>query len=150
MADAKYYREYYQRNLEKIRKRKREYARKWRLEHLEYSRKQGRKKYHKHKVKRKITQKIWYEKHKHDEKFIKKRREIGKKYYYNNKKKWKIHQKVYRAITNGKLIKPSICPKCGETKPIEGHHPDYRKPLGIIWVCKQCHENIHHPASPNV
>lgn len=34
------------------------------------------------------------------------------------------------------------CLVCGIEK-AEAHHPDYSKPLDIIWLCKEHHEKIH-------
>lgn len=62
----------------------------------------------------------------------------------NNRIKYNAHKKVLRALKSGKLAKPSMCTICGGNLPLEGHHVDYNKPLEVIWVCKQCHENIHH------
>ena len=38
----------------------------------------------------------------------------------------------------GKLI-PELCWVCGTTQNIEIHHPDYSKPLQVIWLCQPCH-----------
>jgi hypothetical protein len=34
------------------------------------------------------------------------------------------------------------CTICGEIKS-EGHHPDYTKPLAVIWLCKKHHHEEH-------
>jgi len=50
---------------------------------------------------------------------------------------------VYKQISRGKLIRPSLCEKCcKECKP-EAHHEDYEKRLEIIWLCKTCHRHTH-------
>lgn len=52
---------------------------------------------------------------------------------------------VARAIRSGKIQKPLTCSVCGKTNcRIEGHHPDYSKPLEVIWLCKKCHYAEHH------
>src|ERR1700687_3295425 len=52
-------------------------------------------------------------------------------------------QKVRRAIRRGVLVKPNTCSKCGEETEIEAHHPDYRKPLYVLWICRPCHRDEH-------
>lgn len=43
----------------------------------------------------------------------------------------------------GKLI-PQPCEVCGTTVDIEKHHPDYRFPLAVMWLC-----HAHHIALEN-
>ena len=51
--------------------------------------------------------------------------------------------KVARAIKAGLLVR-GPCAICGSTKTIHGHHPDYRKPLDVTWLCVICHSAVHH------
>lgn len=51
----------------------------------------------------------------------------------------KAHSKIQRAIRKGKIIRPSVCEECGETKIIEAAHYDYRYPLKVRWLCSHCH-----------
>jgi hypothetical protein len=59
-------------------------------------------------------------------------------------KKWKekypdrnkAHKIVFSAIRNKTLIKKPCF--CGELKS-EAHHPDYSKPLDVVWLCKKHH-----------
>ena len=83
----------------------------------------------------------------------------NKKYYANDevKKKVAVREKRYRknpkyliqarcrvavctALKQGRLNKKPCL--CGDKK-VEAHHPDYNKPLNVLWVCKKCHVNIH-------
>ena len=50
--------------------------------------------------------------------------------------------KVGVAVRKGILVKKP-CEHCGTDKRVEGHHPDYDKPLDVIWLCKGCHEQEH-------
>lgn len=49
------------------------------------------------------------------------------------------YAKVY--LKRGKLIKQS-CQVCNDPD-TEMHHPDYSKPLEIIWLCRIHHLQIH-------
>lgn len=40
--------------------------------------------------------------------------------------------------------KPSRCALCGKAGPVEGHHADYAAPRFVAWLCKTCHEKVHH------
>lgn len=50
---------------------------------------------------------------------------------------------VYRAVKAGKLYKPSRCEDCGNNESLFAHHPDYSKPLDVLWLCRGCHALIH-------
>ena len=41
------------------------------------------------------------------------------------------------------LVNPGICQRCQATGNIHGHHPDYDKPLDVIWLCPKCHKKEH-------
>lgn len=47
---------------------------------------------------------------------------------------------VSNAIRSGKLER-SPCVTCGAVK-VEGHHPDYSKPLDVIWLCNRHHREV--------
>lgn len=51
---------------------------------------------------------------------------------------------VKRAIAKGTLTRPTHCSQCGDGhERIHAHHPDYTKPLLVVWVCPPCHGDIH-------
>ena len=58
--------------------------------------------------------------------------------------RWQVHH----AIQSGKL-KRRPCMKCGANKS-EAHHPDYYKPLDVIWLCRSCHRAEHAKADGKV
>lgn len=76
--------------------------------------------------------------------YTKKTREAAMRYRGNpeNKLKIKAREKFATALKFGKLKKPETCETC-KNKNIEGHHPDYSKPLEVLWLCKKHHELIH-------
>lgn len=43
------------------------------------------------------------------------------------------------ALRDGKLQRQELCEGCGLPKDLEKHHPDYTKPLLVLWLCKPCH-----------
>lgn len=47
------------------------------------------------------------------------------------------------AIKAGKITRPFYCEKCGTNAKIQGHHPDYSKPLKVKWLCALCHTWEH-------
>jgi hypothetical protein len=50
---------------------------------------------------------------------------------------------VNAAIRRGELHRPSECSQCGRCSKVYGHHPDYQRPLDVIWLCASCHRNEH-------
>lgn len=67
-------------------------------------------------------------------------------YEYRHKfpEKEKAHKKLQTAVRKGLILKMP-CLICGNEKS-EGHHPDYTKPLEVIWLCRKHHYQAHHPA----
>ena len=61
---------------------------------------------------------------------------------YPEKKRARVSLKS--AIKAGRILKPSACEKCGVTCVAHGHHPDYSKPLKVMWLCPLCHRTEHH------
>jgi len=65
-----------------------------------------------------------------------------------NKNQWRInfperkkaHLRVYYALKKGILVKQP-CFICGEKA--EAHHPDYSRPLDVVWLCSSHHRQAH-------
>ena len=68
-------------------------------------------------------------------------------YYYKKRmmekypEKMRARQKVYRAKKSGVLV-PQPCEICESEENIQAHHPDYKKPLDVIWLCSVDHRKI--------
>lgn len=58
-----------------------------------------------------------------------------------DKKELIAQRKLQYAVDTGKIIRLP-CSICGKTKS-EAHHPDYSKPLEVIWFCRS-HHKLHH------
>jgi hypothetical protein len=56
------------------------------------------------------------------------RRKNARTYAFSYWKRGKLRQKP--------------CRHCGESK-TERHHPDYARPLYVIWLCRPCHLTLH-------
>jgi hypothetical protein len=55
---------------------------------------------------------------------------------------------VFHAIRRGDLERKP-CEVCGaETS--EAHHPDYAKPLDVMWLCRSHHIQWHHDNGPGL
>ncbi|WP_407475415.1 hypothetical protein [Elizabethkingia anophelis] len=87
--------------------------------------------------------------------FMKKWRELNKdkvrKYASEarkrNPEKSQARIKVNTAVKSGILVKKP-CEMCGNKKS-EAHHPDYKKPLNVIWLCREHHLEIHKKQRSN-
>src|SRR3990167_2578859 len=64
-----------------------------------------------------------------------------KRNYYKFPEKTKARIAVMYALKVGLLYKLP-CIVCGESKS-QAHHPDYSKPLEVIWICPKHHYAFH-------
>ena len=48
---------------------------------------------------------------------------------------------VNNALRDGR-IKKQPCQCCG-SETVEGHHPDYSRPLDVVWLCAAHHSELH-------
>jgi hypothetical protein len=56
------------------------------------------------------------------------------------------HAAVARALRMGDLTRPSDCAWCGDNrKTLHAHHPDYNRPMMVVWICPKCHIGHHGP-----
>ena len=49
---------------------------------------------------------------------------------------------VRHAVKSGKLVR-GPCAHCGSDGPVDGHHPDYDRPLEVLSLCRGCHQRLH-------
>lgn len=61
--------------------------------------------------------------------------------------KHKARVMAANAVKRGKLVRSPFCQLCLGTERSEGHHPDYAKPLEVVWLCPPCHRAIHGNAA---
>ena len=64
-------------------------------------------------------------------------------YWSKYPEKRKAQRVINNAIRDGRIERPSYCEGCFQEKFVEGHHPDYDKPLEVDWLCKKCHRELH-------
>ena len=66
-----------------------------------------------------------------------------KRWAANHPKRRKASHIVSNAIRDGKLIRWPVCalPEC-DRKP-HAHHPDYDRPLDVVWLCPKHHKQAH-------
>lgn len=67
-----------------------------------------------------------------------------KGYRKNNAIKQQAHNRVNRAVIDGRIVKPTACEKCGEgERGLHAHHDDYLRQLEVRWLCPGCHHQWH-------
>ena len=66
-----------------------------------------------------------------------------KAYRKRHPEEQKARWTLTNALRSGKLVKADACSKCGKDGLIDGHHPDYSKPLEVLWLCRRCHTDEH-------
>jgi len=62
-----------------------------------------------------------------------------------SKKKIAAQKKIYRAVRDGKIRRPSTCSKADNTcrGDTQAHHLDYDKPFEVVWLCMSHHQREH-------
>lgn len=131
-ANLKHHHEYYLANKEMILTKSKEY-------------------YNSHREQHKDTNKRYRETHREQlnraaSEWGKTHREVmnnmQRKYREKNKRKMEIYRDVERKV-NQLWWYPKDCPICWKETMVVWHHPDYNKPLEIVFCCNMCHNKIH-------
>lgn len=66
-----------------------------------------------------------------------------------NPDKRRAHVIVGNAVRSGRLVRQP-CSVCGSSSGVDAHHPDYSKPLDVVWLCETHHAEQHKkPRDPN-
>lgn len=67
----------------------------------------------------------------------------SRRYFHSEQGRWKQSARIVvrEAVRKGILVKPVIA-RCGHSRP-EAHHPDYNRPLDVLWLCRPCHQELH-------
>ncbi len=76
-----------------------------------------------------------------------------------DRKPWELPQEslknkaqCYRLLGHALKIgfmEKEACEDCGDEN-TEAHHPDYTKPLEVVWLCSLHHHKRHYPNGPQV
>lgn len=62
-------------------------------------------------------------------------------YAAKHPKETRARTAVNNAVRDGRLQR-TPCVVCGYEMAV-GHHPDYDKPLSVVWLCRPCHAAVH-------
>lgn len=73
------------------------------------------------------------------------KKRIVREWRKKHPKRQNAHSILNREVRKGRII-PQPCFICGEKA--EAHHPDYDRPLDVVWLCpthhKQAHAIVHY------
>jgi hypothetical protein len=69
--------------------------------------------------------------------------EAKERYRKRNREKAIAHERIFYAVSTGKLKNPCVCERCNTKCVTEAHHYDYSKPLEVTWLCDYCHKEVH-------
>jgi hypothetical protein len=61
-----------------------------------------------------------------------------------NSKRLAAHNAVSKALLRGHMEKAEACfiHDCNDNN-LEAHHPDYDRPLDVVWLCQKHHKEAH-------
>ena len=69
--------------------------------------------------------------------------ETTRKYRAAHPEHFAAKKVVECAVQDGTLVRAPVCMDCGKWYLTEAHHPNYSKPLDVIWLCRECHRLAH-------
>jgi len=69
-------------------------------------------------------------------------RRSKRKYAVGNPVRRSARRQLNQAIAKG-LLRREPCAVCGTTENIHAHHPNYAKPLEVVWFCPIHHGEAH-------
>ena len=72
---------------------------------------------------------------------------LKREWMERNKDRMRVKNATRYAIKVGKLVR-APCVVCGEDL-VEAHHPDYSKPLEVVWLCHTHHLEVHGKVDPD-
>lgn len=85
--------------------------------------------------------------------WLKRHPEKNKQYKTNDltrhEAQYKARGIIFRAVRAGTMKAPENCTGCSLPKKLQAHHPDYNKPLDVIWLCSRCHKLQHKIEASN-
>ena len=76
-----------------------------------------------------------------------KRKAYNAAYRARNRDKVRAREAVKRAVRKGVLVRPFACERCQRPERLQAHHHDYRQPLVVEWICRDCHGQEHRRAA---
>jgi len=65
------------------------------------------------------------------------------KYRQGHRPESRARSNAMAAKRRGALNAPEACQGCGLRTALDMHHPDYSKPLDVVWLCRKCHRRAH-------
>lgn len=68
---------------------------------------------------------------------------VQRKRHYGQHFKPEAKEIARVAFSKGQIEKPLFCEMCFEQKPLDRHHPNYKKPKKVRWLCRKCHAELH-------
>lgn len=71
-------------------------------------------------------------------------RQVAAEWRAQNPKQRAAQVALGNAVRDGRIFKWPACavPECTSTRPV-AHHPDYSRPLDVVWLCQAHHKQAH-------
>jgi ribosomal protein L37AE/L43A len=87
-------------------------------------------------------EKVAAQKKRYAERYPERIREANKRWKKAHHEKHLAHKALERAVHRGSVEKLLECERCGKAE-TEGHHPNYEERFVVVWLCRECHKEIH-------